>query len=94
MDQNTFKTQLALDGYSRIETNDLEPKPSNAEHAHDHDIRGLVLDGVFMVWTDNRPVSYHSGEVFEVAAGIKHAEQVGSNGARVVIGRRWPTEKV
>ena len=94
MDRNTFTIQLALDGYSRIETNVLEPKPSNAEHAHDHDIRGLVLAGIFMIWMDNRPVSYHSGEVFAVASGIKHAEQVGANGAHVVIGRRWPTQKV
>lgn len=94
MDENIFRSQLVSDGYTQIEINIIRPKPINVEHAHDHSIRGLVIDGVFIVWSDNHPDSYHPGEVFAVACGIKHAEQVGPNGARVMVGRKWPPQKV
>ena len=93
MDQNNFRAKLVSDGYTQIQTNKLEPKPVNGDHIHDHDIRGLVLHGKFIVWIDNQPVSYNSGEVFMVSAGTKHAEQVGPHGAQVVIGRKWAGHK-
>ena len=84
---------MVSDGYTHIEINDLDFRPVNGEHIHDHDIRGLVLEGIFMVWKDNQPLSYKAGEVFTVSAGTKHAEQVGSNGAQVLVGRKWATYK-
>ena len=49
MDQAAFEAKLAAAGYTQIETKALDPRPANTEHAHDHDIRGLVLDGIFIV---------------------------------------------
>ncbi len=49
MDQAEFEAQLDSDGYTHIETKALDPRPSNTEHAHDYAIRGLVLDGIFIV---------------------------------------------
>ena len=93
MDQNIFRANLISDGYTQIETNNLDCRPVNGEHIHDHDIRGLVLHGKFIVWRDNQPLSYEAGEVFTVPEGTKHAEQVGPQGAQVLIGRKWAAHK-
>jgi len=80
--------QLTSSGYGQIETKSLDPRPVNAEHAHEYDIRGIVTAGTFIVWQDNKPASYRPGEVFAVPAGTRNSEQVGPDGARVVVGRK------
>jgi quercetin dioxygenase-like cupin family protein len=67
----------------------LDPRPANAGHAHDYDIKGLVLDGVFIVYQDGNPVTYRAGEVFAVPAGKSHTEEIGPNGARIVVARKY-----
>jgi quercetin dioxygenase-like cupin family protein len=89
MDQAAFEAELVSAGYAQIETKALDPKPANTEHAHDYDIRGLVLDGVFIVRRDDQPTTYRAGEVFEVPAGRKHSEEIGPNGARILVGRKF-----
>ena len=95
MDQTIFETKLTSDGFTEIEAKTLGPRPANAEHAHDFDIRGLVLNGIFIVWQDDRSITYRTGEVFSVPAGRKHSEEIGADGVRIV-GRRYrePQAKV
>ena len=88
MDQAVFEAGLASAGYSQIETKALDPKPANTEHAHEYDIRGLVLDGIFIVRQDGQPTAYHAGEIFEVPAGRRHSEEIGPGGARILVGRK------
>jgi len=89
MDRTVFEAALKADGYTQIEAKALDPRPANAEHAHDYDIRGLVLEGIFIVRQDDRPATYHAGDVFAVPAGQKHCEEIGSEGARVIVGRKY-----
>jgi quercetin dioxygenase-like cupin family protein len=89
MDRSVFEAELKADGYTQIEAKALDPRPANAEHAHDYNIRGLVLGGTFVVRQDNRPTTYRAGEVFAVPAGQKHSEEIGSEGARVLVGRKY-----
>jgi len=89
MDRTVFEAELEADGYTEIEAKALDPRPANAEHAHDYDIRGLVLDGIFIVRQDDRPTTYRAGDVFAVPAGQKHCEEIGSAGARVIVGRKY-----
>lgn len=91
MDETRFRAELTASGFSQIETKTIDPRPANPDHAHDHDIRGLVLDGLFIVRQNDQPVSYHPGEIFAVPSGIEHSEEIGPAGAHVVIGRRWAT---
>ena len=84
---------MISDGYTQIETNNLDCRPVKDGHVHDHDIRGLVLHGTFIVWRDNQPLNYSAGEVFTVSAGTKNSEQVGTQGAQVLIGRKWAAHK-
>jgi quercetin dioxygenase-like cupin family protein len=89
MRQSVFEAELQSAGYTEIESKTLDPRPANAGHAHDYDIRGLVLDGNFTVNQDGNPVTYRAGEVFAVLAGKSHTEEIGPSGARIVVGRKY-----
>jgi transcriptional regulator len=89
MQQDAFEAGLRSDGYVEIETKALDPRPQNEGHAHDYDIRGLVLDGIFIVKQDDQPVTYRAGEVFAVSAGRRHTEEIGPQGVRILVGRKY-----
>ena len=90
MDQNTFEAELKSSGYSDIEIKAIDPRPANNAHAHDYDIRGLVLDGIYIVKEEgDRAVTYRPGEVFAVAAGRAYSEEIGTGGARIIAGRKY-----
>jgi quercetin dioxygenase-like cupin family protein len=89
MQQAEFEVELKSSGYTQIEIKSLDPRPANSEHAHDYDIRGLVLDGLFTVRQEGRAESYRPGEIFAVPANRKHSEEIGSEGARVIVGRKY-----
>jgi quercetin dioxygenase-like cupin family protein len=89
MRQDVFEAELKSAGYVEIETKALDPRPANNGHVHDYDIRGLVLDGIFIVKQDDEPVTYRAGDVFAVAAGRSHTEEIGPQGARILVGRKY-----
>jgi uncharacterized cupin superfamily protein len=49
----------------------------------------LVLDGIFIVAQDNKPVTYRAGDVFFVVAGTSHTEEIGPQGAKILVGRKY-----
>jgi|HubBroStandDraft_6_1064221.scaffolds.fasta_scaffold571571_2 quercetin dioxygenase-like cupin family protein len=89
MQQSAFEAELQSAGYVEIESKTLEARPANNGHVHDYDIRGLVLDGIFIVTQDDKPVTYRAGDVFDVSAGKSHTEEIGPSGARIVVGRKY-----
>ena len=88
MDPVTFESQLQSDGFSDIETKRLEPRPANGEHGHYFGVRGLILEGAFTITLEGLKRTYRPGEIFEVEAGRLHFEEVGSEGAKVIVGRK------
>jgi quercetin dioxygenase-like cupin family protein len=89
MDKSAFETKLKADGFTVIEALKLGARPANHEHGHDHTVRGLVLAGAFTVICGGKPKTYRPGEIFEVAKGVEHSEEIGSEGAEVVVGRKF-----
>ena len=89
MQQTEFEAELKSAGYSEIESKSLDPRPANTGHAHDYDIRGLVLSGIFIVNDGGKPVTYRAGEIFDVPAGKSHTEEIGAEGAKIVVGRKY-----
>ena len=89
MTQSAFEAELKSAGYTHIETKVIEQRPVNDEHKHDYGIRGIVLDGTFIVTQDKRPTKYRAGEVFTVAQGQPHTEEIGPQGARILLGRKY-----
>jgi hypothetical protein len=49
MNTDDFEANLKADGYSEIETQNLQPRPGKGHHGHHFSIRGLVLAGTFTV---------------------------------------------
>jgi quercetin dioxygenase-like cupin family protein len=89
MNRPEFEARLKEDGYTEIEAKSLQPRPANNEHGHDFAVRGLVLSGAFTVTQSNVTTTYRTGEIFSVAAGQDHSEEVGPEGAEVVVGRKY-----
>ena len=89
MDRQEFETRLRQDGYSQIETKALQARPANDEHGHPFAVRGLVLSGTFTVRQGNVATTYRAGEIFLVAPGVDHAEEIGPEGAEILVGRKF-----
>ena len=89
MDKSEFDAQLKADGYTEIETKSVAPKPANEAHGHAFGVRGLVLAGAFTVIQDGTSRTYKPGEVFVVAPGCEHSEEVGAEGAQILVGRKY-----
>jgi quercetin dioxygenase-like cupin family protein len=89
MQESAFVTELRSGGYTQIESKALSPKPGNVELTHDYDVRGLLLDGVFIVRQGDQSVTYRTGDIFAVPAGKKHSEEIGPHGARILVGRKY-----
>jgi hypothetical protein len=90
MNEIEFEAKLRADGYTEIETQNLQPRPAKGQHGHPFSIRGLVLAGTFIVTQDKQRTIY--GEVFAVAQGHPHDESIGPDGACVLVGRKYAKE--
>ena len=84
-----FEAGLKADGYTEIETKTYEPRPANGEHGHHFSVRGLILDGNFKITLEGMPKTFRPGDTFEVAAGQLHSEEVGMEGTKLLVGRRY-----
>ena len=92
MNEIDFEAKLRADGYTEIETQDLQPRPAKGQHGHPFSIRGLVLAGTFIVSQDDQRTVYGPGQVFAVDHEHPHDESIGPEGARVLVGRKYPKE--
>jgi quercetin dioxygenase-like cupin family protein len=89
MNEMEFDEALKRDGYTEIQTKTLAARPPNTEHGHDYAVRGLVLEGTFIVSQNGQATTYRQGDIFSVAAGCEHTEEIGAEGARVLIGLKY-----
>ena len=89
MDAEQFTVTLSQAGYKDIASKSMEPRPANADHAHEYAVRGLVTAGEFIIACNGAPRCYKAGEIFEVAAGQMHTEAVGPEGTSVTTGRMY-----
>ena len=48
-----------------------------------------MLSGIFIVNDGGKPVTYRAGEIFDVPAGHSHTEEIGAEGAKIVVGRKY-----
>jgi len=91
MDRETFEASLKADGYDEVLERRIEAGQVAPEHSHDFDVRILMLEGEFVLERSVETRRYGPGEVFEVPAGVPHAESFGPSGAAYVAGRRHKT---
>ena len=84
-----FEAGLKADGYTDVERKRYEPRPANGEHGHHFSVRGLILDGAFIVTKEGVECTYRPGEVFEVPEGLMHFEEIPPDGVELIIGRKY-----
>ena len=88
METKEFEAALVEQGYRDIETKSLLATYRAKEHSHSFDVRAFVLAGEITLTVDGRTHSYRAGDVFTMEAGCRHAEAVGPDGVRYLVGRR------
>lgn len=88
MNTGDFENSLRAAGYREIETKQLPADTHNAEHDHSFDVRALVLDGDITLTVAGEARTYREGEIFTMAAGCRHVEDIGAEGVRYRVGRR------
>ena len=88
MEAKAFEAALVERGYREIETKALPSTYRAREHSHGFDVRALVLDGEITLTVNGGARTYRAGDVFTMEAGCAHAEAVGPEGVRYLVGRR------
>ena len=87
MDRTAFEANATNAGY-RIETATGTPNKVTEPHAHDVDVRGLIVAGELTITIRGVSATYRAGDSFDVPAGCMHSERHGPNGSDVVVARR------
>ncbi len=87
MERAAFEAKLAQDGYERDETT-IAAGEQRPAHAHDFDVRLLILDGDITLSYESGPVTYAAGDCCDVPAGVVHGEIIGPAGVHYLVGRR------
>jgi quercetin dioxygenase-like cupin family protein len=86
MTRDEFEAALRHEGYEVGESK-LAPGIHNDAHAHDFDVKALVLEGEITLTCAGEKRTYAPGDIFTMDAGMAHVEDVGSAGVRYVVGR-------
>ncbi|WP_165982141.1 cupin domain-containing protein [Dankookia rubra] len=87
-DEAAFEAALRADGFQEVVRRAASPGQSLPDHDHGWDVRGLVLAGRFTVSAEGKVQDCGPGEVFTLAAGCRHTEAAGPDGAELLVGRR------
>ena len=87
-DDTEFEAALRAEGFQEVVRRAVPPGQSLPDHAHGWDVRGLVLAGRFIVSAGDEVQDCGPGEVFTLAAGRRHTEAAGPEGAELLVGRR------
>ena len=87
MDRGAFEAHAKGAGYEIATSTALANKVTQP-HAHDVDVRALVISGEVTLIANGASRTYREGEVFEMPAGCVHSERHGTHGSEVVVGRR------
>lgn len=88
MDLETFRQGLVRDGFVDAGVLPGEAGRFNPEHAHEYDVRGLVLDGLITLTVAGNSTDYRPGDVFVMDRRCRHSERNGPDGVTVEVGRR------
>jgi quercetin dioxygenase-like cupin family protein len=58
-------------------------------HAHDFDLRIMVLSGEITLTRENKPETFRGGDRCELPAGCQHTAQVGPEGVAYILGKAY-----
>lgn len=87
MNQSEFEADLRREGY-QVFYGGLRAKEMNPDHSHDWHARVMVIGGEITITRNGKAETFRVGDSCSVAAGERHAEQVGAQGVAYISGRR------
>jgi quercetin dioxygenase-like cupin family protein len=88
MERAEFEDGLRRDGFDEIVAAEMPANEIRAEHAHDFEVRAMVLGGDITLTYGGAEHTYRTGDAFGMAAGMPHEERVGAAGVRYLVGRK------
>jgi uncharacterized cupin superfamily protein len=90
MTRDEFEADLKRDGYGAADERTKPAGDANDRHAHDFDACLLILSGEYTLTFDDGARTFRPGDMFEVVRGTPHAERVGAQDLRYLVGLRQP----
>ena len=90
MEEDEFRRRLSERGYAEPEVKAYAPGTDGPMHAHEFAVSLLVLDGEFTLARPDGTTTYRPGECCDLPAGAMHTERTGTEGARVLLGKKRP----
>jgi quercetin dioxygenase-like cupin family protein len=88
MNQQDFETALRAEAFDPAVMVEKPVGYSMGEHQHPFDAFALITAGSICITVDGKEQTYHSGEVFRLAANTPHLESALPQGVRYLVGRR------
>ena len=88
MNQIQFQQRLRDNGFGEGEIKTYPPNADGPMHTHDFNVLLLVLEGPFALASEDGVTTFQTGQVCELAAGVRHVEQTGPEGARVLLSKK------
>lgn len=90
MDEAAFRQQMKSEGYEKIDVIEWDSTVSNELHSHEFAASAMVLSGELTVTTaDGKATTCGAHDTFALAANVPHAEQVGPEGVRFIVARKY-----
>lgn len=86
IEPNAFEAELKAEGYE-VNISSSEARKTG-DHSHDFHVKALVTAGAITLSCEGETRTYGPGDVFTMAAGAIHTEEVGPEGVSYVVGRR------
>jgi quercetin dioxygenase-like cupin family protein len=83
-----FESDLRREGFEVVHGGQ-KPDYSEDPHAHDFDVRIMVLSGEITLIRDNKPNTFRAGDHCEIPAGCMHGAQVGPEGVAYIAGKAY-----
>ena len=84
--REAFESDLRREGYEVVHGGQ-QAGHVGEPHAHDFDVRIMVLGGEITLIRDGKPETFRAGDHCEVPAGCVHGEQVGPEGVAYIAGK-------
>jgi len=84
--REAFESDLRREGFEVIHGGQKADFEEDL-HAHDFDVRIMVLSGEFTVTKDGKPEKFTAGDHCEVPEGCQHTTKVGPEGVAYLVGK-------
>jgi mannose-6-phosphate isomerase-like protein (cupin superfamily) len=84
--REAFESDLRREGFEVV-NGGQKPCFSEEQHAHDFDVRIMVLSGEITIVRDNKAETFRVGDHCEIEAGCQHTAQVGPEGVAYMVGK-------